>query len=321
MTSSIPTSDVVGAAAGAEVLTAASRNVWIKRLLIGASVLAVLFVIGYLVLISTAWGHEVDNDAYFGREGEPRYLVTTGNQLLSRVTAGVMALGLLFLIGLAALRRIFVVGLIAGIGVGIAMIGAQLFKALLPWSALVPSDAQMPLGLQRETYPSGHTTIGMSMTLAVLLIIPASARWWAAPITAFGAALFGVGVVIAGWHRPSDAIGGAFWSGFVMTLAACVAVWMRGCECDSPLDAQQLASQRRLSRILSAVGACCFFVIVVGFAVFAHNGLPDADRAFVGTIGLVLIAVFGVQSWFATTLSPISFRPKNPGLGLGVRSP
>jgi len=58
-----------------------------------------------------------------------------------------------------------------------------------------------------NSYPSGHTTVGMAVAVAAMLVVP---RRLLVP-TAIGAGLFGsafgVAVVAAGWHRPSDAVG------------------------------------------------------------------------------------------------------------------
>ncbi len=73
-----------------------------------------------------------------------------------------------------------------------------------------------------NSYPSGHTTVGMSVAVAAMLVVP---RRLLLP-TAVGAGIFGsafgVAVVAAGWHRPSDAVGA-----FLVVLsvaAACAAV-------------------------------------------------------------------------------------------------
>ncbi len=278
------------------------------RLLSGAAVLAVLFFVGYLVFIATAWGHEFDNEAYFGREGEGRALATAGNHVLSRVTAGVVAIGLIVLVVTAALRRTLLVGIIAAGGISVAVAGAEVWKATLPWSALVDSDSELPVRLFRETYPSGHTTIGMSFALAVLILVSPQARWWVAPLTGVGASLFAVGVVIAGWHRPSDAIGGALWSGLVMSLAACLAVKLQGCEREDAVAPDTLARRRRFS-IWSCVGiAALIYLGLLAIATFVSNGLPDADIAYAVMIALILAAVFSVQLWFANVLVRTSWR-------------
>lgn len=279
-----------------------------RQLLVGVGLLAVLFVVGYLIFVATAWGHEYDNDAYLGREGEGRFLATAGGHLLSRVTAGVLALGLVVVVTLAALQRILIVGFIAALGITAAMVGAQILKATLPWSALTPSDSTLPAGLFRETYPSGHTTIGMTFAFAALLIIPAHARWWAAPIAGIFASIFAVGVVIAGWHRPSDAIGGACWSGVVMSLAAVLAVLARGGtrhDSSTPLERE---SQRRSSLVRSVIIASAIYLLLLLLAAFVGRELPDADLAFIVMIGLILVTVFGVQWWFGSVLAEVDWR-------------
>ena len=73
-----------------------------------------------------------------------------------------------------------------------------------------------------NSYPSGHTTVGMSVAVAAMLVVP---RRLLLP-TALGAGLFGsafgVAVVAAGWHRPSDAVG-AFLV-VIAVAAACAAL-------------------------------------------------------------------------------------------------
>jgi len=282
----------------------------VRRLVIAAGFFAVAFVVGYFVFIANVWGHELDNEAYLGRESEGRFIATTGGHLLSRVTAGALALGLIALVVLGAALRAFVVAVIAVIGVGVAVAGAQVLKATLPWSPLAASDADLPAGLFRETYPSGHTTIGSTLAMAVVMIIPASARWWAAPIAGFGAALFAAGVVIAGWHRPSDAIGGIFWSAVVMCLAASIAVRLRGRTPTVPgtSEASIGTQQRRRSAKLCIGTAGSIYALLVLVALVVRAGLPDADVSFALMIGLILTSVFAVQWWFANTLSHVSFQ-------------
>jgi hypothetical protein len=53
------------------------RADWIiqSRLLLGALVCAVLLIAGYLALVSTSWGHQLDDDAYFGRNALNRKVI------------------------------------------------------------------------------------------------------------------------------------------------------------------------------------------------------------------------------------------------------
>jgi membrane-associated phospholipid phosphatase len=121
----------------------------------------------------------------------------------------------------AILRRRPRLALIAAASIAISLISTEFLKlVLLERPPLVPSY------IFDNSYPSGHTTVGMSVAIAAMLVVP---RRLLLP-TAVGAGLFGsafgVAVVAAGWHRPSDAIGA-----FLVVLsvaAACAAISYRG---------------------------------------------------------------------------------------------
>ena len=92
--------------------------------------------------------------------------------------------------------------LFAAASVGISVLTTEILKHfLLDRPQLVPSY------IFDNSYPSGHTTVGMAVAVAAMLVVP---RRLLVP-TAIGAGLFGsafgVAVVAAGWHRPSDAVG------------------------------------------------------------------------------------------------------------------
>jgi hypothetical protein len=47
-----------------------------RGLLLGVLVCAVLLVVCYFVLVSTSWGHQLDDDAYFGHEALSRKVIS-----------------------------------------------------------------------------------------------------------------------------------------------------------------------------------------------------------------------------------------------------
>jgi hypothetical protein len=57
-----------------------------RRLLLGAAVCAVLLMAGYFVLVSTSWGHQLDDDAYFGRKALSRKVIQLDSGMLYLVT-------------------------------------------------------------------------------------------------------------------------------------------------------------------------------------------------------------------------------------------
>ena len=76
--------------------------------------------------------------------------------------------------------------------------------------------------------PSGHATIGTALALSLLLV--SSSRWrpWLAVAGGCVSSIFATGVLFAGWHRPSDALGALAWSGICMNLAAALAIRLKG---------------------------------------------------------------------------------------------
>src|SRR6476659_771201 len=199
-----------------------------RRLLLGALVCAVLLIVGYFFLVSTSWGHQLDDDAYFGRKALSRRVIGIDSAMLDLVTKAGVLMAAVMLLVIAAARRCLFVGVIAAVGFGCAVVGAEILKHKLPWRALVPHDGLLERSFHTGTYPSGHATIGTSLALSLLLV--SSSRWrpWLAVGAGCMSATFATGVLFAGWHRSSDALGALAWSGFCMSVAATLAVRLRG---------------------------------------------------------------------------------------------
>ncbi len=81
---------------------------------------------------------------------------------------------------------------------------SQVLKAVLP--KLSSRTAELTVG--GGSFPSGHTTIAAALTLALVAVLPE--RWNAAPrvLVVPVVTVFAVATVVAGWHRPSDAVAG-----------------------------------------------------------------------------------------------------------------
>src|SRR6202044_1267063 len=59
---------------------------------------------------------------------------------------------------------------------------------------------------------------------ALSLLLVSSSRWrpWLAVAAGCMTATFATGVLFAGWHRPSDALGALAWSGFLYERGSCL---------------------------------------------------------------------------------------------------
>lgn len=270
-----------------------------KRFLLGALACFCLFILCYIVLVGTSWGHQLDDDAYLGRGALSRKVMFWDAVLLMRVTSvTVISLAVVLLI-IGILRRSLVVGALAAVGFGTAVSGAEILKVVFPWRALVADDARLGAALQFGTYPSGHATIGTAFALGLLLVSPDRWRPWLAVGAGAVSSAFTAGVLFAGWHRGSDALGALAWSGLCMNLAAALAVRLSG--------RPAVATSRRF--VLRSAGLGVF--VIAGMCLIsltAAHEYPYGDLPFFLLAGLIIAGSFLLTAWYAWQLRDIADR-------------
>jgi membrane-associated phospholipid phosphatase len=277
-----------------------------RRLLLGALVCAVLLIVGYLVFVSPPWGHQFDDDAYFGRRALSRKVVRLNSDIMDFVSKPTLVLAAMVLLVIAAVRRCALVGVITVAAFGCAVMGAEVIKGLLPWRALVPDDSLLGTGLQaNNSYPSGHATIGTSLALSLLLV--SSSRWrpWLAVAAGCLSAIFATGVLFTGGHRPSDALGALAWSGLCMTLAAAFAVRLRG---------QPRTAIAHPGRAVFGSAGLAILVAATTWAIAARAAAdyPYVDFPFLVLSELIIAGAFALTAWYGWQLRAVDW-PNRPG--------
>jgi membrane-associated phospholipid phosphatase len=75
-----------------------------------------------------------------------------------------------------------------------------------------------------DSFPSGHTTAAASIAVALLLVVPAGYRLFAAGVGGALTGVVGLSVVILGWHYPSDVLGALL---VVGTWGFCALAYLR----------------------------------------------------------------------------------------------
>lgn len=111
-------------------------------------------------------------------------------------------------------------GLLGVVVVGGSAIGARMLKLVLSRPDLGLDDSTT-----HNSFPSGHVAVAAGLVFAVLLAMPACARWWCAIPGLAAVSVVGVATVLTGWHRPSDVIGGVLLAATLCFLAAaCLAL-------------------------------------------------------------------------------------------------
>ncbi|NNG40037.1 phosphatase PAP2 family protein [Flexivirga sp. ID2601S] len=179
--------------------------------------------------------------------------------VLTTVTDATVALCLIGCVVVALLQRRWLVAVAAAVLIA----GANLTTQVLKYQVLHSVGGSNSL-------PSGHTTVGLSLALAAVIVSPY--RW--RPIVVPGAALIatfiGAGTVAGHWHRPGDVLA----AGMVCLGWAAVALLIAG-----------MAGRHAPSRP-------------------AVRGLPVAALGGVLLAGLIFVAIGVRPSYGMVTMAP-----------------
>jgi len=166
-----------------------------------AAALVALFALIRLVPVVGA----ADRYASSGRLDGGTTLITVERLALATISVGTPAVVLVVLAAVTFRRR----GAGAAVRITASVLGAaasaELLKRILPFDPIHTSAGQ---AITSGSFPSGHAAIAAAFALAVAATIrPQRARLWWGPLVAW-VSLVAAGTVAAGWHRPSDAVGG-----------------------------------------------------------------------------------------------------------------
>lgn len=171
------------------------------------------------VFLAQPAGQRIDETALRGaRIGQSRVL-DSALSLLHLVSGVGLVLATVGIAVLACLRRRVDLAIGSTAVVGGSNITTQLLKHVV---------VERPnLGIETYTVnslPSGHTTVAVSLAVALLLVAPPRLRGMSAVGGAVAATVMGVAALAAGWHRPSDVVAATFvvgvWAGAVCAVLA-----------------------------------------------------------------------------------------------------
>jgi membrane-associated phospholipid phosphatase len=266
-------------------------------LLAFASAAAVLVL--YLLVVRTYWGQRLDEHAFVGHD----FFISREAQadsFLRIVSIGSLLLATTLVAAVAAVRRRPRLALLAAASIAGSILCTEVLKhVILERPAIIASN------IVDNSYPSGHTTIGMAVAVAAMLVVP---RRLLLP-TALGAGLFGsafgVAVVAAGWHRPSDAVG-AFC--VVIAVAALCAALGHA----FPDRAETASRRHRLPRIRIGTTELGLLALALGglglfaLAALSYRGIPwtSTSAGFLLSAGaIVVLALVATMTLAAAMLA------------------
>ncbi|WP_165947328.1 phosphatase PAP2 family protein, partial [Micromonospora sp. 15K316] len=204
---------------------------------------------------------------------------------------------------------------------GTALVVAAVLGAGVAKKVIVRPDLAVETSTTHNSFPSGHVAAAMALLLAVLLVLPASARWWFALPGATGVSTVAAATMIAGWHRFSDVVGAVLLAAALSCLAA-AALARSGTRAGTgtaghPGTAGLAVAALGLLGLLGLLGG------VPQLAPDAVGGVFVAIAAAGGFVVLVVVAVLLVVApvEFGTPASPRAKRTNAPRIGDRYQQP
>jgi membrane-associated phospholipid phosphatase len=167
--------------------------------------------------------------------------------------------------------------------------GANLTTQFLKYSLFTGPE----LSQQPHRFPSGHTTVALSIALAAVIVAPPAWRWTVAIGVSATASLVGVALVLGRWHHPSDVIAATFvcvlWAAAGMVVAALVRP--RPCVLEGGGSVHAAA----------LIGAALVGGLLVSWGVHPQAGLRDLGLGIIslGSIGLACAVSIGAVAHVA----------------------
>jgi membrane-associated phospholipid phosphatase len=181
-----------------------SNRVWPASLRwIVAALLAVAMGVTYVLFVWTVEGQVVDHQimSLF----DPTFVRASGEVPVPlQVPVPALFVGTLVVVLVVGLwrrdaRRTVAAVALMGVTAGIAEVLKE---------GLIRPDLAEELRRTSNSFPSGHVTAAAVSVFALLLVSAGAARWVVGLAGWAWVGAVGVSTLVAGWHRPSDVVGG-----------------------------------------------------------------------------------------------------------------
>lgn len=260
-----------------------------RRFIALAGTALAVFLLAELLLDLTAWGQAWDDRALLAARLLPEAVWDTCDTILRIIRIpSIIAVAIACLV-IAAARRQLLTGIVAVAGIGAAIVSAEAIKFLTPRPDLAPEYTLMVDNEGANTFPSGHATLATALGMGVIIVVAPGWRTWTASAVAVLTCLFACSTVIAGWHRPSDAIGGIAFATVWMALAGLVLTRMHSATAEpGPSRGYLIASAALGGLALAAVAALATALPGSSALAFASAEALIAIVALAAVVGFTL---------------------------------
>jgi membrane-associated phospholipid phosphatase len=188
------------------------------RFAMAALTAAGLALLAYVVFIQTSVGQTLENMALRGARQELDVVKSESLSELHEISMVTFAVAITVVMGIALLRRKWRLAATVAALMASSVAIAEVAKRILPRPDLI--DA--PDRWLNNSFPSGHVTVAVAVSIGLVIVVPYALRWLGAVVAAGYAIGIAQAVETAGWHRLSGVIGATL----LVVSVACVGLYV-----------------------------------------------------------------------------------------------
>ncbi|HLR48447.1 MAG TPA: phosphatase PAP2 family protein [Corynebacterium sp.] len=236
------------------------RRWWI---LLGIS--AILLATVYALAVLTPTGQALENAALRGADQASAADSDEAWKGLGEITVWTLAIATAAIGIIGFLRRKVI---LAVVGVGVIVGGQLITQSLKRFILPRPELVEVTGDYAHNSFPSGHTTIAMTVLVAVILVVPFRWRGFAMLIVMSWSVGIGAYTTTAKWHRLSDTIGADLVALIVGAIAALILL-----RCGSVRRTEQRPKLRIVYVVVMALGGS--FTLIIGILLGYLAGTQD----------------------------------------------
>lgn len=257
----------------------------------------------YVAAVWTAAGQAMENAALRGADQVGAQDLSAAREGLGQITVYSLAAAIVVVALVGLFRRRIDLSIA---GVGIIILGQVITQGLKRFILPRPPLVEVYGDYTSNSFPSGHTTIAMTVLLAAIIVAPY--RWRTVVILVGLPWAWGIGAftITAKWHRLSDIVG----ADAVALFCACLASWWLATRGDVTRAADRPLLGRKVvvsifaafTTAAAAVGAMLFLIPASRGTDLSHVDAAQDYTAYLAAHALAtglcgLTALIFLWSW------------------------
>jgi PAP2 superfamily. len=267
-----------------------------------------LFAAVYFLAVLTVPGQRFENAALDGQRLQNALTLQDADETLAAISRISLILSIVVIFTIGLMRRNI---RLAIAGAGTIIVSTGITEVLKLFVLPRPDLVGAPADILNNSFPSGHTTIAMSILVATLIVIPYRGRGWAMLFVFTWAVGIGAATIAAHWHRLSDTLGADL---VAIAVGALFSLWLTSSGEVRPVRTKRYVVHTVLVIFwtLFAIGALIVGAIfIVNLYRLTGTDYQEACYHLTHTLASGGSVLAGLAFWFSWHRLEVPARPRN----------